>query len=174
MLRGFSDIVLNLLCFSLSLLANHLWTVPLIVNFSRNITNYWLFVLLVDFRCSMWDGETLWCALTLCVRRNIQTTSNIFFKVWCCKEFSFFHKVTIWNYLPFICIYSLFYMFSLRYLFGKIKHCAATFSYKLIVYLLFLNSQDIVIGTPGRLKDLMEMGICCLNEVSFVVSVFVV
>lgn len=65
-------------------------------------------------------------------------------------------------------------MFSLGYLFGKIKHCAATFSYKLIVYLLFLNSQDIVIGTPGRLKDLMEMGICCLNEVSFVVSVFVV
>ncbi|XP_020572078.1 DEAD-box ATP-dependent RNA helicase 5 [Phalaenopsis equestris] len=28
---------------------------------------------------------------------------------------------------------------------------------------------DIVIGTPGRLKDLIEMGICCLKEVSFVV-----
>lgn len=28
---------------------------------------------------------------------------------------------------------------------------------------------DIVIGTPGRLKDLIEMGICCLNDVSFVV-----
>ncbi|XP_042011130.1 DEAD-box ATP-dependent RNA helicase 5-like [Salvia splendens] len=28
---------------------------------------------------------------------------------------------------------------------------------------------DIVIGTPGRLKDLIEMGVCCLNEVSFVV-----
>lgn len=31
------------------------------------------------------------------------------------------------------------------------------------------SGVDIVIGTPGRLKDLMEMGICCLNEVSFVV-----
>lgn len=30
--------------------------------------------------------------------------------------------------------------------------------------------QDIVIGTPGRLKDLIEMGICCLKEASFVVS----
>ncbi|XP_057977764.1 DEAD-box ATP-dependent RNA helicase 5 [Malania oleifera] len=28
---------------------------------------------------------------------------------------------------------------------------------------------DIVIGTPGRLKDLIEAGICCLKEVSFVV-----
>ncbi|PKA58843.1 DEAD-box ATP-dependent RNA helicase 5 [Apostasia shenzhenica] len=28
---------------------------------------------------------------------------------------------------------------------------------------------DIVIGTPGRLKDLIEMGVCCLKEVSFVV-----
>ncbi|KAI0509944.1 hypothetical protein KFK09_010544 [Dendrobium nobile] len=28
---------------------------------------------------------------------------------------------------------------------------------------------DIVIGTPGRLRDLIEMGICCLKEVSFVV-----
>ncbi|KAL1556892.1 RNA helicase [Salvia divinorum] len=28
---------------------------------------------------------------------------------------------------------------------------------------------DIVIGTPGRLKDLIEMGVCRLNEVSFVV-----
>ncbi|XP_049933276.1 DEAD-box ATP-dependent RNA helicase 5 isoform X2 [Nymphaea colorata] len=27
---------------------------------------------------------------------------------------------------------------------------------------------DIVVGTPGRLKDLIEMGICCLKEVSFV------
>ncbi|XP_022877105.1 DEAD-box ATP-dependent RNA helicase 5 [Olea europaea var. sylvestris] len=30
-------------------------------------------------------------------------------------------------------------------------------------------SQDIVIGTPGRLKDLIEMGVCHLKEVSFVV-----
>lgn len=30
--------------------------------------------------------------------------------------------------------------------------------------------QHIVIGTPGRLRDLMEMGLCSLNEVSFVVS----
>jgi hypothetical protein len=29
--------------------------------------------------------------------------------------------------------------------------------------------QDIVIGTPGRMKDLIEMGVCRLNEVSFVV-----
>lgn len=28
---------------------------------------------------------------------------------------------------------------------------------------------DIVIGTPGRMKDLIEMGVCQLNEVSFVV-----
>lgn len=28
---------------------------------------------------------------------------------------------------------------------------------------------DIVIGTPGRLRDLIEMGVCILNEVSFVV-----
>ncbi|KAK4549301.1 hypothetical protein RGQ29_032756 [Quercus rubra] len=28
---------------------------------------------------------------------------------------------------------------------------------------------DIVIGTPGRLKDLIEMGVCCLKDVSFVV-----
>ncbi|KAG5087485.1 hypothetical protein GLYMA_01G010400v4 [Glycine max] len=28
---------------------------------------------------------------------------------------------------------------------------------------------DIVIGTPGRIQDLIEMGICCLKEVSFVV-----
>ncbi|KAI4328007.1 hypothetical protein L6164_020405 [Bauhinia variegata] len=28
---------------------------------------------------------------------------------------------------------------------------------------------DIVIGTPGRIKDLIEMGVCCLKEVSFVV-----
>lgn len=32
--------------------------------------------------------------------------------------------------------------------------------------------QDIVIGTPGRLKDLIEMGVCRLNEVSFVVSIY--
>ncbi|KAJ0824682.1 putative RNA helicase [Helianthus annuus] len=30
-------------------------------------------------------------------------------------------------------------------------------------------SRDIVIGTPGRLKDLIEMGVCQLQEVSFVV-----
>lgn len=106
--EGFSDIVLNLLCFSLSLLAHHLRTVPMIVNFSRNIINYWLFVLLVDFRCSMWDGETLWCALTLCVRRNLQTTSNIFSKVWCCKEFSFLiiksqFEITFLLFVSFLC-----------------------------------------------------------------------
>ncbi|KAL3000072.1 hypothetical protein AAZX31_09G192600 [Glycine max] len=28
---------------------------------------------------------------------------------------------------------------------------------------------DIIIGTPGRIQDLIEMGICCLKEVSFVV-----
>lgn len=28
---------------------------------------------------------------------------------------------------------------------------------------------DIVIGTPGRIQDLIEMGVCCLKEVSFVV-----
>ncbi|KAE8055723.1 hypothetical protein FH972_012545 [Carpinus fangiana] len=32
-----------------------------------------------------------------------------------------------------------------------------------------LAQQDIVIGTPGRLKDLIEMGVCILKEVSFVV-----
>lgn len=31
------------------------------------------------------------------------------------------------------------------------------------------SGVDIVIGTPGRLKDLVEMGVCCLKEVSFVV-----
>lgn len=31
-------------------------------------------------------------------------------------------------------------------------------------------SQDIVIGTPGRLRDLIEEGVCNLSEVSFVVS----
>ncbi|KAF0921560.1 hypothetical protein E2562_009761 [Oryza meyeriana var. granulata] len=31
------------------------------------------------------------------------------------------------------------------------------------------SGVDIVIGTPGRMKDLIEMGICRLNEVSFVV-----
>ncbi|XP_027081447.1 DEAD-box ATP-dependent RNA helicase 5 [Coffea arabica] len=31
------------------------------------------------------------------------------------------------------------------------------------------SGMDIVIGTPGRLKDLIEMGVCQLNEVSFVV-----
>lgn len=30
--------------------------------------------------------------------------------------------------------------------------------------------QEIVIGTPGRLRDLIEMGVCRLDEVSFVVS----
>ncbi|KAK7367030.1 hypothetical protein VNO80_09036 [Phaseolus coccineus] len=28
---------------------------------------------------------------------------------------------------------------------------------------------DIVIGTPGRIQDLIEMGVCCLKEVSFAV-----
>ena len=36
--------------------------------------------------------------------------------------------------------------------------------------ILSMFTQDIVIGTPGRLKDLIEMGVCCLTEVSFVVS----
>ncbi|KAL5196681.1 hypothetical protein ABZP36_000193 [Zizania latifolia] len=31
------------------------------------------------------------------------------------------------------------------------------------------SGVDIVIGTPGRMKDLIEIGICCLHEVSFVV-----
>ncbi|ERN15557.1 DEAD-box ATP-dependent RNA helicase 5 [Amborella trichopoda] len=31
------------------------------------------------------------------------------------------------------------------------------------------SGVEIVIGTPGRLKDLMEAGLCCLEEVSFVV-----
>lgn len=31
------------------------------------------------------------------------------------------------------------------------------------------SGVDIVIGTPGRLKDLIEMGVCSLKEVSFVV-----
>ncbi|CAH9137721.1 unnamed protein product [Cuscuta epithymum] len=31
------------------------------------------------------------------------------------------------------------------------------------------SGVDMVIGTPGRLKDLIEMGFCQLNEVSFVV-----
>lgn len=31
------------------------------------------------------------------------------------------------------------------------------------------SGVDIVIGTPGRMKDLIEMGVCKLNEVSFVV-----
>ena len=34
----------------------------------------------------------------------------------------------------------------------------------------FFCFQDIVIGTPGRMKDLIEMGVCNLHEVSFVVS----
>lgn len=54
--------------------------------------------------------------------------------------------------------------------------------YRFIIYLLFLLfnlldlliitsiKQDIVIGTPGRLKDLIEMGVCLLKDVSFVVS----
>lgn len=42
----------------------------------------------------------------------------------------------------------------------------------LFVFLVDLCFQDIVIGTPGRMKDLIEMGICHLNEVSFVVSQF--
>ncbi|PON63360.1 DNA helicase, ATP-dependent [Parasponia andersonii] len=32
------------------------------------------------------------------------------------------------------------------------------------------SGVDIVIGTPGRLKDLIEMGVCCLKEVTFGVS----
>ncbi|KAG9444339.1 hypothetical protein H6P81_015679 [Aristolochia fimbriata] len=31
------------------------------------------------------------------------------------------------------------------------------------------SGVDIVIGTPGRLKDLIGMGVCCLKDVSFVV-----
>ncbi|CAH1442995.1 unnamed protein product [Lactuca virosa] len=31
------------------------------------------------------------------------------------------------------------------------------------------SGMDIVVGTPGRLKDLIEMGVCQLQEVSFVV-----
>ncbi|KAI3961536.1 hypothetical protein MKX01_001272 [Papaver californicum] len=31
------------------------------------------------------------------------------------------------------------------------------------------SGVDIVIGTPGRLRDLIDSGFCCLNEVSFVV-----
>ncbi|XP_004512453.1 DEAD-box ATP-dependent RNA helicase 5 [Cicer arietinum] len=31
------------------------------------------------------------------------------------------------------------------------------------------SGVDIVIGTPGRIQDLVEMGICCLKEVSFAV-----
>ncbi|KAL6897339.1 hypothetical protein ACP4OV_007035 [Aristida adscensionis] len=31
------------------------------------------------------------------------------------------------------------------------------------------SGVDIVIGTPGRMKDLIEMGVCSLSEVSFVV-----
>ncbi|KAL7111881.1 hypothetical protein ACP275_05G117200 [Erythranthe tilingii] len=31
------------------------------------------------------------------------------------------------------------------------------------------SGVEVVIGTPGRLKDLMEMGVCLLKEVSFVV-----
>ncbi|KAJ4805977.1 ATP-dependent RNA helicase DBP3 [Rhynchospora pubera] len=31
------------------------------------------------------------------------------------------------------------------------------------------SGVDIVIGTPGRMKDLIEMGVCSLKEVSFVV-----
>nr|GEX86834.1 DEAD-box ATP-dependent RNA helicase 5 [Tanacetum cinerariifolium] len=31
------------------------------------------------------------------------------------------------------------------------------------------SGVDIVVGTPGRLKDLIEMGVCQLQEVSFVV-----
>lgn len=42
-------------------------------------------------------------------------------------------------------------------------------SYDWFPYTL-LCSQDIVIGTPGRLKDLIEMGVCSLKEVSFTVS----
>ncbi|XP_024030558.1 DEAD-box ATP-dependent RNA helicase 5 [Morus notabilis] len=29
------------------------------------------------------------------------------------------------------------------------------------------SGVDIVIGTPGRLKDLIEMGVCCLKDVTF-------
>lgn len=47
-------------------------------------------------------------------------------------------------------------------------HCCLT----LFIFLGNLCFQDIVIGTPGRMKDLIEMGICHLNEVSFVVSQF--
>lgn len=32
--------------------------------------------------------------------------------------------------------------------------------------------QDVVVGTPGRLRDLIEMGVLQLQEVSFVVSTF--
>ncbi|KAG9139995.1 hypothetical protein Leryth_010520 [Lithospermum erythrorhizon] len=31
------------------------------------------------------------------------------------------------------------------------------------------SGVEIVIGTPGRLRDLIEMGVCCLEDVSFVV-----
>ncbi|KAI8022128.1 DEAD-box ATP-dependent RNA helicase 5 [Camellia lanceoleosa] len=36
------------------------------------------------------------------------------------------------------------------------------------------SGVDIVIGTPGRMKDLIEMGICYLKEVSFVLTKFVI
>lgn len=38
------------------------------------------------------------------------------------------------------------------------------------IFNITFSIQDIVIGTPGRIQDLIEMGICCLKEVSFVVS----
>lgn len=42
--------------------------------------------------------------------------------------------------------------------------------YSIDLLILLFSIQDIIIGTPGRIQDLIEMGICCLKEVSFVVS----
>ncbi|KAG6525502.1 hypothetical protein ZIOFF_015458 [Zingiber officinale] len=39
----------------------------------------------------------------------------------------------------------------------------------LVLMFLGFLIEDIVIGTPGRMKDLIEMGICQLKEVTFVV-----
>ena len=68
---------------------------------------------------------------------------------------------------------------GLRPIFGKISHLFHHHRWYFFASFVTLNQlitfssyfdQDIVVGTPGRLKDLIVMGVCQLQQVSFVVS----
>lgn len=98
----------------------------------------------------------MWRGINLFVWWNFQRTTNLFTKIW-------HRKLSSFGWLPVAVTCWFTSTFREPFFFLFYRQLIESFNITFFI-------QDIVIGTPGRIQDLIEMGFCCLKEVSFVVS----